>query len=34
MKKVILFNPRSGVHVRIIPNAILAIAASIEGKFE
>jgi len=34
MKKVILFNPRAGVHVRIIPNAILAIAASIEGKFE
>ena len=34
MKKVLLFNPRAGVHVRIIPNAILAIAASLEGKFE
>ncbi len=34
MKKVLLFNPRAGEKVRIIPNAILAIAASIEGKFE
>lgn len=31
MRKVLLFNPRAGDHVRIIPNAILAIAASIEG---
>jgi anaerobic magnesium-protoporphyrin IX monomethyl ester cyclase len=31
MKKVLLFNPRAGDHVRIIPNAVLAIAASIEG---
>jgi radical SAM superfamily enzyme YgiQ (UPF0313 family) len=31
VKKVILFNPRAGDAVRIIPNAILAIAASIEG---
>ncbi|HZX72894.1 MAG TPA: radical SAM protein [Cyclobacteriaceae bacterium] len=31
MKKVLLFNPRAGNHVHIIPNAILAIAASIEG---
>ncbi len=30
MKKVLLFNPRAGVNVQIIPNAILAIAASIE----
>ena len=33
MKKVLLFNPRAGDDVRIIPNAILAIAASIDGKF-
>lgn len=31
MKKVLLFNPRAGNPVHIIPNAILAIAASIEG---
>src|SRR6185295_17285725 len=31
MKKIILFNPRAGNPVHIIPNAILAIAASIEG---
>lgn len=31
MKKVLLFNPRAGDNVRILPNAILAIAASIEG---
>lgn len=31
MKRVLLFNPRAGDNVRIIPNAILAIAASIEG---
>lgn len=34
MNKVILFNPRAGKHVRIIPNAILSIAASIEGRYE
>ncbi len=31
MKKIILFNPRAGNSVHIIPNAILSIAASIEG---
>jgi len=31
MKKVLLFNPRAGNSVHIIPNAILAIAAAIEG---
>lgn len=31
MKKVLLFNPRAGRPVHIVPNAILAIAASIEG---
>jgi anaerobic magnesium-protoporphyrin IX monomethyl ester cyclase len=31
MKKVLLFNPRAGNPIHIIPNAILAIAASIEG---
>lgn len=34
MKKVLLFNPRAGNTVRIIPNAILSIAASIEGVIE
>jgi anaerobic magnesium-protoporphyrin IX monomethyl ester cyclase len=34
MKKVLLFNPRAGDAVHIIPNSILAIAASIEGLFE
>ena len=34
MNKVLLFNPRAGINVRIIPNAILAIAASIDGLFE
>lgn len=34
MKKVLLFNPRAGDPVHIIPNAILAIAASVEGVFE
>lgn len=34
MNKVLLFNPKAGNHLRIIPNAILAIAASIEGLFE
>ena len=31
MRKVLLFNPRAGDVVRIIPNAILSIAASMEG---
>lgn len=34
MKKVLLFNPRAGDPIHIIPNAILAIAASIEGVAE
>lgn len=34
MNKVLLFNPRAGDNVRIIPNAILSIAASIEKLFE
>src|SRR5437762_2467942 len=34
MKKVLLFNPRAGNPVHVIPNAILAIAASVEGIVE
>lgn len=34
MSKVLLFNPRVGNHLRILPNAILSIAASIEGLVE
>lgn len=34
MNKVLLFNPKSGVHNHRIPNAIMNIAASIEGKYE
>jgi anaerobic magnesium-protoporphyrin IX monomethyl ester cyclase len=34
MKKVILFNPKSADHKHRIPNSILSIAASIEGKFD
>jgi anaerobic magnesium-protoporphyrin IX monomethyl ester cyclase len=34
MNKILLFNPRAGQRVRIIPNAILAIAASIDGVFD
>jgi anaerobic magnesium-protoporphyrin IX monomethyl ester cyclase len=34
VNKVLLFNPRAGNNVRIIPNAILAIAASIEGIYD
>jgi len=34
MNKVLLFNPRAGNSLKIIPNAILAIAASIEGLVE
>ncbi len=34
MKKIILFNPRAAEYAKIIPNAILQIAASIENKFE
>ena len=33
MNKVLLFNPRAGNAVHIIPNSILSIAASIEGRF-
>ena len=31
MKKVLLFNPRAGNRLHIIPNAIVAIAATIDG---
>src|SRR5436190_12288959 len=34
MNKVLLFHPRSAKHKHRIPNAIMNIAASIEGKFE
>src|SRR6185436_4286889 len=34
MNKVLLFNARAGDNVRIIPNAILSIAASIEKSFD
>ena len=34
MKKVLLFNPRAGNRISIIPNAILAMAASLEGLAE
>jgi anaerobic magnesium-protoporphyrin IX monomethyl ester cyclase len=34
MKKVILFNPKSADHKHRIPNSILSIAASIEGKYD
>jgi anaerobic magnesium-protoporphyrin IX monomethyl ester cyclase len=34
MNKVLLFNPRAGINVRIVPNAILAISASIEGLYD
>jgi anaerobic magnesium-protoporphyrin IX monomethyl ester cyclase len=34
MKKVLLFNPRAGRALRMIPNAILAVAASIEDMTE
>jgi radical SAM superfamily enzyme YgiQ (UPF0313 family) len=34
MKKVLLFNPRATTYARIIPNSILQIAASIEGRFD
>ena len=34
MQKVLLFNPRAGDAVHIIPNSILAMAASIEGQFD
>lgn len=34
MKKVLLFNPRSANHKYRIPNSILQVAASIEGRFD
>ncbi|MFZ6011833.1 MAG: B12-binding domain-containing radical SAM protein [Bacteroidota bacterium] len=34
MRKVLFFNPRAGDPLHIIPNAILAIAASIEGQVD
>lgn len=34
MNKVLLFNPKAGNALRIIPNAILSIAASVNGKYE
>jgi anaerobic magnesium-protoporphyrin IX monomethyl ester cyclase len=34
MNKVLLFNPRAGHRLHVIPNAILAIAASIEGIYD
>jgi anaerobic magnesium-protoporphyrin IX monomethyl ester cyclase len=34
MNKVILFNPRSGRSKHRIPNSILQVGASIEGKYE
>jgi len=34
MSKIILFNPRSAVAKHRVPNSILNIAASVEGKFE
>lgn len=34
MKKVILFNPRSAKHKHRIPNSILQVGASIEGKYD
>ena len=34
MRKVLLFNPRSANYKPRIPNSILSIAASIEGRFE
>ncbi|HUS03242.1 MAG TPA: hypothetical protein VMY77_15995, partial [Chitinophagaceae bacterium] len=33
MQKVLLFNPRSANYKARIPNSILSIAASLEGKF-
>ncbi|MBD0279358.1 MAG: hypothetical protein ICV81_15565, partial [Flavisolibacter sp.] len=34
MRNVLLFNPRSANYKPRIPNSILSIAASIEGKFD
>ena len=34
MKKVLLFNPRAAKHKPRIPNSVLQVAASLEGKFE
>ena len=34
MHKILLFNPRSAIAKHRIPNSILNIAASVEGKYE
>ncbi|HWJ28888.1 MAG TPA: hypothetical protein VNS32_20255, partial [Flavisolibacter sp.] len=34
MSKILLFNPKSAVAKHRIPNSILSIAASVEGKYE
>ena len=34
MKKVLLFNPKAGNRVSIIPNAVLTMASAVEGLFE
>src|SRR5580698_7904933 len=34
MNKILLFNPKSAVAKHRIPNSIMSIAASIEGKYE
>ena len=34
MKKVLLFNPKAGNRVSIIPNAVLTMASAIDGLFE
>src|ERR1041385_2794463 len=34
MKKVLIFNPRAAKHKPRIPNSVLQVAASLEGKFE
>src|SRR5579862_7915447 len=34
MNKILLFNPRSAVAKQRVPNSILSIAASVEGKYD
>jgi len=34
MNKILLFNPKSAVAKHRIPNSIMSIAASVEGKYE